>query len=651
MNIEKIIVDGFKAFNRPYEFVLDKRLTVIFGANGTGKTSLCDAVEWGFLGKLPQYKSVEATLEDAVLNRNNPDREAKVTISLKDSEQKTVMERGAKSKKVWKPTQGAKLKVLEGQEVEIIPDTFLATVYLRQEALREFIEAKPEKRRPVLSSLLGLEYLLALEGGIDESVKLIGTEIQTLSDSIGDRKGEVTKYQDEIASLGSLRNSVKEKRKLSEEQLKDELKLSIMISKAKHLFERLKRLGDTLALAMPMEFKEDLPTVRTFSEKLLEIHRDWSLKTSQKLVEFEELKNTIKGLTKKIEECDEDSINQNIQLIEEKTKAKEKELGVKDSYSKVLVSGEEYFRLASPTECPLCENKIQSLSITLDHIGTKKRKLEEAKEIERLYQEVRELQHKRNEQKLKLDSLHSWKEEKEKLEKGFDPKVYEKTKQAEKDLEMLKEEALQIIDIHSIFKREQELAERFPLLPSEEDIRKDENKLDKLTHLHELVGILDEQLGSLSPIFVQKRIESLNPTIDEFAKILSPHPTFSRITIAYNDEGYWLKGLSEKNQTTYVQTLFSTGQLNEAAVLILLAMAKTAQHNLKFIILDDPSQSLDKDGKRRLAELLTKASMEKQIIVSTMDTEFAEFIKSSYPKATFFRFLGYEDEKGPVVGK
>jgi len=651
MNIEKIIVVGFKAFNKPYEFVLDERLTVIFGPNGTGKTSLCDAVEWGFLGKLPQYKSMEATLEDAILNRNNPNREAKVTISLKDGERKTVMERGAKSKKVWKPTQGAKLKVLAGQEIEIIPDTFLATVYLRQEALREFIEAKPEKRRPVISSLLGLEFLEALGGGIDESAGLIGSEKQTLSDSIEDRKGELVKYKDEIASLESSKTLVKEKWKLSEEQLKHELKLSTMISKAKHLFDRLKSIGETLDLTMPMEFKEDLPTVRAFSEKLLEIYREWSLKISQKLVKFEELENEIADLEQNIEECDENSINQNIQSIEEKTKAKEKELGVKDSYSKVLVSGEEYFRLATPKECPLCENEIKDPSITLDRIGTRKRELEEGKEIESLYQEIRKLQHERSEQKLKLDNLRSWREEKEKLEKEFDPEAYKETKQSEKDLEAFNKEALLVIDIHNIFKKEQESAQRFPTLPSEDDVNNDEKKLQKLTHLHELVSILDAQFRSFLPMFVQQRIESLNPTINEFANILSPHPTFSRISIVYDDKGYWLKGIGEKNRTTYVQTLFSTGQLNEAAVLILLAMAKKAPHNLRFVILDDPSQSLDKDGKRRLAELLAKASIDKQMIVSTMDIEFAEFIKSSYPKATIFRFLGYQNEKGPVIGK
>jgi DNA repair exonuclease SbcCD ATPase subunit len=217
------------------------------------------------------------------------------------------------------------------------------------------------------------------------------------------------------------------------------------------------------------------------------------------------------------------------------------------------------------------------------------------------------------------------------------------------DYEALEKEALTLNELYNIFKKEQELVQRLPQLPSEDDIKNDEMKLGKLTDFYELVSTLSEHFSRISPLFVQQRIESLNPTISEYATILAPHPTFSTISITYNERGYWLQGVSGKGEKTYVQTLFSTGQLNEAAVLILLAMAKKAPHNLDFVIMDDPSQSLDSDGKRRLAKLLAKASQDKQIIISTMDVEFANYIKSSCPEAVFIEFSAYENERGPVV--
>lgn len=648
MKIEKVSVEGFRAFNKPYEFTFNQKLTVILGPNGTGKTSLCDAIEWALLGKLPQYDSDEAEQEDTIINRNNPKREAKVTVSLNEGKSKAKIERSVVSSKVWKPTRSAKLKLLEGEKIEIAPETFRATVYLRQEALREFIQAKPEKRGPVLSSLLGIEFIVALENGIKEAEELIEGNKNALQESIEGRQGELEKYREECESLSSLKTSLKEKLNLSQEELENELKFSSIILRAKDLFGKLEKIGNVIDLKMPVIFKEDLQTVRIFLEKLASMHVEWKTKISSELGRYEIIKRRIEELKQKIEECDENAINQNIRKVQEKIESKEKELEVKDSYSKVLISGKEYLQLATPNECPLCESRIDP-STTLNRVTVKVKELEEKKEIETLYEEIKGLKQEKRNLDLKLENLCSWKQEKEKLEKDFDQEKYEKLKSAMSDYESHEKEASILIELHNIFKKEQELTERHPRLPSEVDIKNDEQRLKKLTNFYEVVRTLSEHFSNISPLFIQQRIESLNPIISEYATILAPHPTFSKISIIYNERGYWLQGISEKGEKTYVQTLFSTGQLNEAAVLILLAMAKKAPHNLGFVIMDDPSQSLDSDGKRRLAELVAKASQDKQVIISTMDTEFANYIKSSYPEATFIKFSAYKNEKGPVV--
>lgn len=648
MKIEEINVEGFRAFNKPYRFTFDEKLTVILGPNGTGKTSLCDAIEWALLGKLPQYDSAEAEQEDTVINRYNLNREAKVTISFSEGKSKTKIIRSVTSSKVWKPTRSAKLKILEGDKIEIAPETFHATVYLRQEALREFIQAKPEKRGPVLSSLLGIEFIVALENGTKEAEKLIEGDERSLKDDVDGKLGELEKYKEECESLSSLKKSLKEKMNLSQKEFENELKVSSIILRAKRFFEKLEKIGNVINLKMPMAFKEDLATVRIFLDKLPSMHLEWEQKIAKELSQYEESKRKIEELKQKIEEFNENVINQKIKELQEKIKLKESELEVKDSYSKVLVSGKEYLQLAKPNECPLCENRIDPLTI-LNRVSMKVEELKEKKEIETLYEEIKKLKHEESNLSLKLDNLRSWRQEKEELEKNFDQKEYEKLKKAKSDYESLETEASVLVELYNIFKREQELAQRYPQLPSEEDIENDKMKLEKLTHFHELIKNLSEHLSRISPLFIQKRIESLNPIISEYAKILSPHPTFSKISITYNERGYWLQGVSETGEKTYVQTLFSTGQLNESAVLILLAMAKKASHKLEFVIMDDPSQSLDSDGKRRLAELLAKASQDKQIIISTMDSEFADYIKFSYPHAAFIKFFEYKKGEGPVV--
>lgn len=84
-------------------------------------------------------------------------------------------------------------------------------------------------------------------------------------------------------------------------------------------------------------------------------------------------------------------------------------------------------------------------------------------------------------------------------------------------------------------------------------------------------------------------------------------------------------------------------------------MAEMGPQDLKFIVLDDPTQSIASQSlgphKERLAKLIVKASTQKQTIVATMDLEFAQLLKSLQPNAQAYLFKDYSEEKGPVVEK
>lgn len=185
-------------------------------------------------------------------------------------------------------------------------------------------------------------------------------------------------------------------------------------------------------------------------------------------------------------------------------------------------------------------------------------------------------------------------------------------------------------------------------IPSAEEIERDRKELEHLKSLEKSVDILNDELQTRYPDFINQRLKELDSYVEEYTKILSPHPRFSKVYIRYENGNYWLKGVSENGEEIYARALFSTAQLNETAIILLLAMANSAKHRYEFIILDDPSQSLDKNGKKRLAELLVKVAGSKQLVICTMDLEFGEFLKSLSPVGKFYIFEGYTDE-GPVV--
>jgi hypothetical protein len=55
--LTKLSVKGFRGFNEKEEFDLSKRFTFIYGLNGTGKSSFCEALEYSLTGKINEASS------------------------------------------------------------------------------------------------------------------------------------------------------------------------------------------------------------------------------------------------------------------------------------------------------------------------------------------------------------------------------------------------------------------------------------------------------------------------------------------------------------------------------------------------------------------------------------------------------------------
>jgi DNA repair exonuclease SbcCD ATPase subunit len=107
----------------------------------------------------------------------------------------------------------------------------------------------------------------------------------------------------------------------------------------------------------------------------------------------------------------------------------------------------------------------------------------------------------------------------------------------------------------------------------------------------------------------------------------------------------------EEKKETLVSTRFSTGQMNCAALSIFLSLASILDRRCGFVILDDPSQSLDTAHKRFLTKVLEDVSKRLQVIVSTQDAELqTEIAKGFSPKGGYLA-IDYEgwSEEGPTT--
>ena len=127
-------------------------------------------------------------------------------------------------------------------------------------------------------------------------------------------------------------------------------------------------------------------------------------------------------------------------------------------------------------------------------------------------------------------------------------------------------------------------------------------------------------------------------------------PSLSRGTAKNN---YFIKGL---NATDGLETLagerFSTGHMNCVALAIYLAMSESEvlNHNLNFLILDDPSQNLDGIHMETLAKILKNISNKSQLIISTQDPSFIPIITEKLePSTKKIKFEEWNPKTGPIL--
>jgi DNA repair exonuclease SbcCD ATPase subunit len=659
MRLKEVSMRGFRAFNAPFSFPIHNELTIIVGDNATGKTSFCDAIQWGLFGKLPQYKDIpEAALEDMILNRNSPSREATVTITLKEDDKASALQiqRQVRSKRIVKPTQLIPPKLLEGSKEELSKlgettlDSFLTTVYLRQEALRRFIEADPLKqRRPILSSLLGIGFVEAVQQGLKEGMEKLDRR-KTLKDrEVSERSNERSIYIERLKAFESLKSDVTKRYELGTKEV--DLPSAFVI--ANSLFSELRNLTNSIARIFQVgEPKLDLTSLREFHREVSGLVERWRIEISQESERARTLRIKQDGLKNKITGLDEKDIVQNIQNIEKSLREEKEKLRTKNAYLNLLSFAGDYLKFEKPPECPVCENKIDAQAV-LDHVKRIMQGLEEKREIENIRRNIETLDNTKRELGSNLQDFRGLKEELKKTEEELTS--YREIEGVQQRLEKLNLEVGKLNDFLNVIEDEVGIA-RLEVL-SEEELSAIGSSLQNLTRLLRSVEALYKASETGLPSFIEHRLEKLNPTVDRYTRILSPHPEFSRLRVTRTEDGsYWLQGLSgEEGKKTHVRTLFSTAQLNEAAIVLLLSMAEMGPQDLEFIVLDDPTQSIASQSlgshKERLAKLIVKASTQKQTIVATMDLEFAQLLKSLQPNAQAYLFKDYSEEKGPVVEK
>jgi len=371
------------------------------------------------------------------------------------------------------------------------------------------------------------------------------------------------------------------------------------------------------------------------------------------------------------------------EVEKQKIKTQRDKLGV---YDQLIGLSLNYLDKFFPTICPVCERTIDSKVITKKlrkRKGEQKKAESFTKSIERLDKAKKKLEDELNELndleydlesetseagdiKTRLERLDV-KTEKEasKILKELSTKISKAEKSygnKETILSNIEKKIEKLRIIYSILEERETKRNIDKLFP---DQKKEITSLDSVIrrvrgiqkNTHNIVSICNKVSKNLA----DNRIRESMPKIAKFYSAFS-HQYYKKLLIVLDRKKvrgtekntYMIKAVNEKDgRTTSVSTMFSTGQMNCVALAIYLSMSMSLAHRLGFLILDDPSQTLDTGHKTNLVDKFKSIGKNTQLIISSQDSEFQKLLSNRISRRdrSLYNFKGWNKLEGPQIIK
>lgn len=587
--IESLEIHSFRGIKNN-NLKMNGKSLLIFGENGTGKSSIVNAIEFSLTNDINSLKGAS----ELKLVKHAPH----IKSDSDDLKIITTFENGDKITKKIKTNDYPENSELKTYIKEANNGSFI----LSREKLLKFIKAAPNERYKAIGNIIGLEKL----DKVEESFKKVNNTFQKKLEKIKESKKMKylnigKKFQCEITSEKELVTAINNE--LERNNLKP-IDLSEQIEK---IIENIIKNKENLSKT---NYEEIIKNINSFKidhdfefKKINEIVKKLSSEPSKDSEIVELLEKSLDYLSeKKIKECPlcENKIEDVDlkKLIEDKLKNFNDEMKIENNLKKLI-----------NTNIVEIEKLKEDLSKILKSLQNNKNTVELSKNIEK-YIEIIEnkiiyLTHFRNFNfNIEIEEDYNFISKIKKEIEEIKENIIEKCRSEEEEKNKKLSNLLEIV---------------ISSLNHLKEIRKLNEKEKSMEKKYNLIKTIDQTFQKTKIKAVQNILKKIFNDVNSFysyihkgdliskVKFIQPHSTGLQLIINYFD--------NEDDPRAFS----SEGHLDTLGLCIFLAFIKNFHKKCSLIILDDIVTTVDIPHKEKIARLLFEKFPQKQFIITTHD--------------------------------
>jgi DNA repair exonuclease SbcCD ATPase subunit len=681
-----IEIERFRGFADRQRIDLDASVLILWGANGTGKTSFFDALQWLIVGSVERLEPWRLRRNaEHIVNRYSADsgEPADVAAGLFVSGRRVELHRSGRysaSQLEWRDQEGVLLEEdAERRLAEVLTPggrmslkrSLLSSGLLQQDVIREVLEDKPAQRYEHLAAMLGLDAIADFPTAAKKRAERLVADAENARRHYADIEARIRQRNERADAL-------KQRAVMTPDRDGTQVRLRDCLKKNEALFEL--RTGPP---AGPAE-AADLRNAAGATFELLSALDDErpippDVATRPKSRSLEKLRERMGRAASALEAAKE--------KVVEAERGYREEQAVSDRMSRLA-------REALPLlgeKCPVCTQEIvpgevqRHLEELMDQGSPELQELEEhlataraqaddlAKEAstlkeellsaERLEKEVADFEGATEEWRARVEDV---------LDRQADLMAFpERSKLIAGEAAALKalcsaleELAEAATGLHAALTWAPEMA---PLAAVQDEIGELQQRAQEAREKASAASMLEDEARALQRAAVraaaqltEERFDVLRPVIQDIYGRLDPHPTFRGLQFTvevYREKGVASPEVIDDDASVGADPLlvFSSSQANVVALSSFLALGWAAGEDaMPFLLLDDPLQSLDDVNSLGFADLCRHMRARRQLIVSTHDERLASLLERKLaPRANDQRtktlhFVAW-NRSGPII--